>query len=101
MQSSVDKDWEAFVNSKKIEELNQIISDENLDKEETYKFIQNAFRDGGVVTGGTALGKVLPPVSIFSPGGERAQKRESVVSKLTSFFERFFDISGAHFKQND
>jgi len=36
----------------------------------------------------------LPPVSRFSPSGERTKKRESVLNKLTSFFERFFDISG-------
>jgi hypothetical protein len=50
-----------------------------------------------VLTTGTAITKVLPPVSRFSPTGERTQKRESVLSKLTSFFERFFDISGGNF----
>jgi type I restriction enzyme R subunit len=43
---------------------------------------------------GTAISKVLPPVSRFSPSGERTQKRESVINKLSNFFERFFDISG-------
>ena len=56
--------------------------------------MQNAFRSGSVAATGTALAKVLPPVSRFSPGGERSKKRESVLDKLTRFFERFFDISG-------
>lgn len=99
MQSSVDNDWQTFVNSKKIEELDQIIADENLDKDETYTFIQNAFRDGNVTTTGTALSKVLPPVSRFSPGGERTQKRETVVEKLSRFFEKFFDISSGKFDE--
>lgn len=35
-------------------------------------------------------------VSRFSPTGERTQKRENVLNKLTNFFERFFDISNGN-----
>lgn len=99
VNSIVDEDWRKFVEEKKVEELEQIIKNENLDREATYKFIKNAFRDGSVPATGTAISKVLPPVSRFSPTGERSQKRESVLSKLTSFFERFFDISGGKFSE--
>ena len=97
MNAVVDEDWQKFVEGKKIEELEKIITTENLDHEATYAFIKNAFRDGTVATTGTAISKVLPPVSRFSATGERTQKRESVLSKLTNFFERFFDISGGNF----
>lgn len=93
VSSVVDKDWQEFVDQKKVEELEQIIESENLDREATFAFVQNAFRDGAVPTTGTAIVKVLPPVSRFLPTGERSKKRESVISKLTTFFERFFDIS--------
>ena len=99
VHASVDDDWHKFVNSKKIEELEQIIANENLDHNATIVFIKNAFRDGGVATTGTAIAKILPPVSRFSPTGERTEKRESVITKLTSFFERFFDISGGKFSE--
>jgi type I restriction enzyme R subunit len=89
----VDDDWQKFVYKKKIEELEKIITNENLDHDATYTFVKNAFRDGSVVTTGTAITKILPPVSRFSPTGERSKKRESVLDKLTRFFERFFDIS--------
>ena len=92
--SVVDEDWQKFVDKKKIEELDQIIADENLDRNEAYAFVKNSFRDGCVATTGTAMTKVLPPISRFSPTGERTKKRESVLSKLRSFFEKFFDISG-------
>ena len=92
-QSVVDEDWQKFVDKKKIEELEQIITDENLDQEATYKFIKNAFRDGNVARAGTAITKVLPPISMFRPDGARTKKRETVLGKLTKFFERFFDIS--------
>ena len=95
--TNVDDDWHSFVDAKKVEELDQIINDENLDKEETYKFITNAFRDGYVQSTGTALSKVLPPVSRFTPTGDRTKKRESVLEKLSSFFNKFWDISGGKF----
>jgi len=91
--SSVDDDWQSFVNSKKIEELDRIIAEENLDKNETYKFIENAFRDGNVQTSGTAISRIMPPVSRFNPDQKRGKKRETVLDKLSSFFSKFFDIS--------
>ncbi len=99
VHSIVDEDWQKFVEEKKVQELEQIIETENLDPEATYKFIKNAFRDGNVPTTGTAISKVLPPVSRFSPTGERSQKRETVLNRLTKFFERFFDISGGKFSK--
>lgn len=98
VHSVVEDDWHKFVDGKKIEELEQIIAAEGLDHDATYAFVRNAFRDGAIASTGTAITKVLPPVSRFSPTGERTQKRESVINKLTSFFERFFDISGGDFK---
>lgn len=93
IKSVIDDDWHKFVEQKKIEELERIIKDENLNHDETYKFIKNAFRDGNIPTTGTALTKVLPPVSRFSQTGERTKKRETILEKFTRFFERFFEIS--------
>ena len=93
VHSVVDEDWQNFVDAKKKEELEEIIASEGLDPDATYSFIKNAFRDGNVPTTGTAITKVLPAVSRFSESGERTQKRESVLDKLTRFFEKFFDIS--------
>jgi type I restriction enzyme R subunit len=98
--TNVDDDWHSFVDAKKLEELNSLITAENLDKEETYKFIKNAFRDGFVQATGTALSKVIPPVSRFTPTGDRTKKRESVLEKLCAFFNKFWDISGGIFLKN-
>jgi len=57
MSSSVDGEWIDFVEKKKKEELEKIIKDENLNPQETYKFIENAFRDGNISTTGTAITK--------------------------------------------
>lgn len=98
--TNVDDDWHSFVDAKQLEELDSIITDENLDKEETYKFINNAFRDGYIQSTGTALTKVLPPVSRFTPTGDRTKKRESVLEKLSAFFNKFWDISGGRLLEN-
>jgi type I restriction enzyme R subunit len=92
--ANVDDDWNSFVSARKVDELDGIISEENLNREETYKFVANAFRDGYVQTTGTAIARVLPPVSRFSPGGERTKKRETVLEKIIAFFNKFWDISG-------
>jgi type I restriction enzyme R subunit len=89
----VDEEWQRYIETKRREELEEIIKQENLNRDETYKFMQNAFRNGYITTTGTDLAKVLPPISRFSPTGERSKKRESVLNKLTLFFERFFTIS--------
>jgi type I restriction enzyme R subunit len=99
--TNVDDDWHSFVDEKKLEELDSIITEEVLDKDETYKFINNAFRDGFIQTTGTALTKVLPPVSRFTATGDRTKKRDTVLEKLSAFFSKFWDISGGKFlKEN-
>jgi len=95
VHSVVDDDWQKFVEDKKVEELETIIKSEGLDHDATYAFVNNAFRNGNVTTTGTSITKILPPVSRFSPTGERSKKRESVIDKLTRFFERFFNISNS------
>ena len=92
--SVVEEAWQTYIETKRREELEEIIKQENLNRDETYKFMQNAFRNGYIITTtGTDLAKVLPPISRFSPSGERASKRQTVSDKITAFFNRFFDIS--------
>lgn len=93
ISSSIDGDWIDYVEKKKKEEIEKIIKDENLNRDETYKFIQNAFRDWTVATTGTGITKILPKMSRFTPNREYTKKSESVIEKLMIFFERFFDIS--------
>lgn len=89
----VDDDWQTFIQQKKKAELDAIIKDENLNKEATYSFVNNAFRDGYVQTFGRELAGLLPPISLFSRSNNRTQKRLTVVEKLTAFFNRFKDLS--------
>jgi len=95
VQSDVDKDWQNFVEQKKIEELEKIIASEDLNREATYNFIRNAFRDGEVTEAGTGIAHIMASKpSLFSPDGAYTKKRENILQKLTRFFDKFFDISG-------
>lgn len=91
---NVDKEWHDYVNRRKEDELNQIITEEKLNVEETNKYIDEAFRDGYLQTSGMAITKILPPMSRFSPTGERTVKRDTVLEKLKAFFEKFKNIIG-------
>jgi type I restriction enzyme R subunit len=91
--SDVEDEWNRYVNEQKKTELEKIITEENLKPEETITFINNSFKNGEIQSAGTAFASILPPVSRFSPTGERTIKKETVLEKLKKYFDRFFDIS--------
>jgi type I restriction enzyme R subunit len=93
--AEIDEEWRKYVAARKTAELDQIIAEESLKSDETRKFIDSAFRDGAIRTTGTAITKVLPPVSRFSVGGGHGEKKQRVLTKLGGFFERFSGL-GSH-----
>ena len=90
--TDVDNAWEAYVRQRREEDLADIIKSENLKEGETRKFIDSAFRDGQVRTTGTDIDKILPPMSRFGGGGNRTEKKKSVIEKIQTFFERYFGL---------
>ncbi len=91
--SDVYKDFETFMNSKKKEELDKIINEESLNKEETYKFIKKSFEQGKVETNGTEVSEILPPMNMFTPTNDRQEKKNKVIDKLLEFFDKFFSLT--------
>ena len=92
--TNVMDDWGKFVKEQKEIDLKKIINDENLNEEETRKFLDNAFRDGQVKTNGTDIEKILPPMRRFG-GGNRAEKKENIIIKVKKFFEKYFGLGTA------
>lgn len=88
--TEVDTDWRRFVLEQKEADLSAIIADEKLKPGETRRFMDSAFRDGILKTTGTDIDTILPPVSRF--GGGRDAKKQSVIEKLMSFFEKYMGI---------
>ena len=81
--TNVMDDWGKFVKEQKEIDLKKIINDENMNEEETRKFLDNAFRDGQVKTSGTDIEKILPPMRRLG-GGNRTE------------YERVFEIMKRH-----
>ena len=91
-------EWNTYVSEQREKELAKIIQEEKLKEPETRKYLANAFRDGEIKTVGTDIDKLMPPVSRFG-GGDRAQKKQGVIDKLKSFFDKFFGIGGSSFEE--
>ena len=81
----------AAVQQQKQQELEQIIAEEKLKPAEAQRFVANAFRDGAFKTTGTDIDQILPPVSRFG-GGNRTEKKKTIIQRLAQFFEKYFGI---------
>ena len=88
----IDEEWRHHVATQRAAELDGIIADEGLKPVETRQFVESAFRDGALPTTGTAITRILPPVSRFSASGEHGQTKQRVLVRLGEFFERFFGL---------
>jgi len=73
-------------------DLHNLIDSEKLKPDETRRFVDNAFRDGVLKTTGTDIDKILPPISRFGGGGDRVVKKQTVIEKLTAFFEKYMGL---------
>ncbi len=87
-------EWHDYVTKQREQDLVTIITEEKLKPEETRKFLEIAFREGEIKTAGTDIDKIMPPVSRFGGGG-RAKKKQGIIDKLKTFFEKYFGVGGA------
>ena len=92
VSGEVDEQWRVFIDARRTEELERIIAEEGLKPDETRAFIEMAFRDGAIRATGTAITRVLPPVSRFGPDGAHGERKQRVLAKLGAYFERFFGL---------
>lgn len=90
--TDVNGDWQKFVQEQKETDIQELIQEEKLKPEETKKLMENAFSDGVLKTIGTDIDKILPPISRFGGGGSRDKKKQIVINKLKSFFEKYFGL---------
>lgn len=91
-EGDVMEDWRKFVAQKKEQALQTIISEEKLKPEETRKFVEMALQSGEVKTTGTDIDRLMPAVSRFGGGGNRAKKKQTVIDRLVAFVQKFFGV---------
>lgn len=87
--TDIQEEFYQYVKEEKEKDLIQIIKDENLKEKETNDFITSCFEYGEIRTSGTDIDKILPPISRFSKQGNKIEKKQIVVEKLQSFFEKY------------
>ena len=92
VDGDVDAEWRSFIEARRAAELATIVAEEGLNAEATQQFIETAFRDGALQPTGIAITKVLPAVSRFAGGGAHSAKKQAVLDKLGTYFERFFGL---------
>lgn len=101
-ENDVHDQWHEYVKESQRKEIENIISEENLRRDKALAFVGQAFRDGEVRDGGTAIADILPPMGLFgNAGAKRAEKKKNVLRRIKDFFDRFFDISGGNFFNPD
>ena len=84
---NVGNQWEVYIEQEKKEQLDTIINEEHLKREETIDFIKRAFADGYVTETGTGIAKIMPPSNPFLP--ESGEKKQTVINKLKDYLSRF------------
>ena len=94
VNNDIYKDWTAFVKEQKEHDLETLIEEENLNSEETRKFLDNSFRDGEVKTTGTDIEKILPPMRRFGVDN-KTERKQTIIEKISKFFEKYFGISNS------
>ena len=94
VQTDIMNDWSKFVKEQKETDLKNLIEEENLNEKETRRFIDNSFREGQVKTTGTDIEKILPPMRLFG-GGNKKERKETIIKKVMKFFDKYFGISNA------
>ncbi|GAA2035953.1 type I restriction endonuclease subunit R [Agromyces tropicus] len=92
VDGAIDEEWEAFIVARRQAELAAIIAEEKLRDAETRSFVDAALADGSLRTTGTAITKVLPPVSRFAAGAGHSEKKQRVIQRLSEFVERYFGL---------
>lgn len=88
---SVEDKWHEYVEEKCAEDLDQIIKNEKLKPEPTWRIMEEAFEYGELRTTGTIVNDILPPASRFNQSG-REEKKRRTVDRLNHFFDTYSDI---------
>lgn len=82
--------WEEYCEEQKRKDLDKIIEEENLRKEQTYEFMRRAFANGYVTESGTEPARILPPENPFLP--QSGNKKQRVLDKLKAYLQKYLNI---------
>lgn len=90
--TQLTNEFKKYIQEEYFKELNNIIKEFNLNKDETFKFMNNSFGQGELKIFGTAINNILPPLSRFSKDQNRTKIKNDVINNLEEIFDRYFNI---------
>ena len=90
VSASVSEDWRRYVDERREADIKALIARENLQPEETRKFLDNAFRSGELKTIGEDIQKIMPPSNPFDI--KSSEKKKGIIDRLKEFFEKYIGI---------
>ena len=90
VNSKVAEDFKKYVIEKREKDLQEIISDNNLDDEKAREFVKNAFRDGELKLEGQDFDKLIPKTSFFD--SNRVELKEKVANILKEYYDKYSGI---------
>lgn len=91
VSASVSEDWKRYVDERREADIKALIARENLQPEETRKFLDNTFRSGELKTIGEDIQKIMPPSNPFDI--KSSEKKKRIIERLKEFFEKYVGLS--------
>ena len=86
--------WQRFVSTRMREDFDAVIQAERLKPDPAKRFMTEAFREGEIKETGTAIDRMMPPVSRFGHSG-RGGKKQRILDVLRHFFDKYSGIVSA------
>lgn len=81
-----------YAQGKQREEANNLIEEENLNREDAKRYLQNSLKREYASENGTELNEILPKMSPLNP--QYLTKKQSVFQKIKTFIEKFKGVGG-------
>ncbi|MFI3261130.1 MAG: type I restriction endonuclease subunit R [bacterium] len=91
-KSSIIEEFFKFAQNEQIKEVEELINEEGLNKEEAKRYITNSLKKEYVSENGTELNEMLPKMSPLNPN--YLNKKQTVFQKVSAFVEKFKGVGG-------
>ena len=91
VDTDVSQAFKQFVKEQSETDLNNLISSNNLSREETERFIKNAFLNGEVKTEGQDFDKIFPPISLFDTKN-RSEVKMNIENQVREYYDKYVGI---------